>query len=158
MSAKSKKKLITPIHFNPSLIKRSKKSISFEVPGKPFAKQRPRSSKRGTIYTPQETINYENLIKYSYYQAIGELKFDTAIAASIEGIFSPPKSISNKKKQQMLEGKIPHTKKPDCDNMAKSCLDALNGIAYNDDAQINKLTISKRYGENSKLIVKIEEN
>lgn len=35
-------------------------------------------------------------------------------------------------------------KEPDCDNLAKSFLDGLNGIAYDDDRQVQKLTIEKR--------------
>ena len=58
----------------------------------------------------------------------------------------------------MLEGKIPHTKKPDCDNMGKICLDALNDVAYPDDANINKLLITKKYGENAKVRITIIEN
>ena len=58
----------------------------------------------------------------------------------------------------MEEGKIPHTKKPDCDNMGKICLDALNGVAYPDDAQINKLYISKKYGKDAKIRITIKEN
>jgi Holliday junction resolvase RusA-like endonuclease len=58
----------------------------------------------------------------------------------------------------MVNGEYPHTKKPDCDNMAKICLDALNGVAYHDDAQITNLIISKHYGENAKVKVTIKEN
>ena len=58
----------------------------------------------------------------------------------------------------MLEGKVPHTKKPDCDNMGKICLDALNEVAYPDDAAINKLWISKEYGDIAKVRITIIEN
>ena len=39
----------------------------------------------------------------------------------------------------------PHTKKPDIDNVAKSVLDALNGLAFDDDSLIHDLQIIKRY-------------
>jgi Holliday junction resolvase RusA-like endonuclease len=45
--------------------------------------------------------------------------------------------------------------KPDCDNIAKIVCDALNGIAYKDDSQIFDVKISKVYGVDEKLIVKI---
>ncbi|MEQ2712194.1 RusA family crossover junction endodeoxyribonuclease, partial [Hominisplanchenecus faecis] len=44
-------------------------------------------------------------------------------------------------------------KKPDSDNIAKVVLDALNGIAYHDDTQIIKLTITKAYKEEAYLSV-----
>ena len=37
------------------------------------------------------------------------------------------------------------TVKPDADKLARACLDALSGIAYEDDAQVCKLTIEKVY-------------
>ena len=36
--------------------------------------------------------------------------------------------------------------KPDCDNFAKICQDALNGIAFVDDAQIIDLRVTKGWG------------
>jgi Holliday junction resolvase RusA-like endonuclease len=42
--------------------------------------------------------------------------------------------------------------------MAKICLDALNGVAYTDHAIINRLNISKRYGEEPKVKILIYEN
>ena len=37
--------------------------VSFRVDGKPQAKQRPRFTRSGHVYTPSETTNYEKLIK-----------------------------------------------------------------------------------------------
>lgn len=42
---------------------------------------------------------------------------------------------------------------PDLDNVAKSVCDALNGVAYFDDAQICKLSIHKYYAKAPKIIV-----
>ena len=43
--------------------------------------------------------------------------------------------------------KIKPTRKPDLDNIAKSILDSLNGIAWQDDSQIVNIWISKHYDE-----------
>lgn len=40
--------------------------------------------------------------------------------------------------------RVPHEKKPDLDNLAKSVLDALNGIVWRDDAQVASLSMSKQ--------------
>ena len=37
----------------------------------------------------------------------------------------------------------PDTVKPDADNMAKAVLDALNGVAFDDDAQVVELHVTK---------------
>jgi Holliday junction resolvase RusA-like endonuclease len=137
-----------------------KRNVSCIIPGSPFAKQRPRASRRGrftTMYTPKETVNYENLVKYSYFEQNGSKKLDGPLKAEITGTFPVPKSVSKKKEQQMLNGEIRHTKKPDCDNMAKIVLDALNGIAFDDDSQITDLIVHKQYGESPNVEIELTE-
>ena len=152
--------VIVPISFDSSLINHN--FIMIDVPGEPFAKQRPRAAKKGryiTIYTPRETKQYEEKVRKVYdYMYHGYTKLEGSLTAKIEGHFSVPNSVSKKKQEEMLNGEIPHTKKPDCDNMGKVCLDALNGNAYPDDAAINKLYISKEYDTIAKVRITIIEN
>ena len=49
------------------------------------------------------------------------------------------------------------TVKPDCDNLAKSILDSLNGLAYQDDKQVVELSIKKYYAENAEVRVRLTE-
>ena len=134
----------------------------FTVYGIPKAKGRPRFAKRGkfiSTYTPQETVNYENLIKLSYQTEIEEKKFfKGAIKADICAIFPIPKSASKKNREKMIIGEIPYTKKPDADNIAKTILDAINNIAFDDDSQINELHVTKIYGEQPRVEVSLEDN
>jgi Holliday junction resolvase RusA-like endonuclease len=44
-----------------------------------------------------------------------------------------------------LSGKEKPTKKPDIDNIAKSHLDAMNGIVYKDDVQVIFISVKKIY-------------
>jgi len=46
---------------------------------------------------------------------------------------------------------------PDTDNIIKIVADALNGVAYRDDAQIVRVEASKFYGEKPRLFIRIEE-
>lgn len=150
------KKIIAPLIFQ-----EPNKEVKFVVPGKPFGKQRPRMSRRGkftTTYTPKETVEYENLVKISYYASNSDTKLKGAIKAEIRGVFPLPKSTSNKQKEKMLSGEIKYTKKLDCDNMAKCILDALNNIAYDDDSQIYELKVSKEYGENPRVEITLKED
>lgn len=147
------------ISFDNSLI--NHRSVYFDVPGDPFGKQRPRATKKGrfiTIYTPRETKEYEAKVEKYYNKLYKGTKLEGPISVEIKGIFEVAKSVSKAKTDKMLSGEIPHTKKPDCDNMAKSILDALNGVAYDDDAQITNLNISKEYGKESKAKILIKEN
>ncbi len=66
-----------------------------------------------------------------------------------------PKSWSKKKKAEHL-GKY-HAQKPDSDNYAKAVLDQLNGIYYNDDAQVSVLTVVKLWAVRGQINIKVEQ-
>lgn len=127
-----------------------------EIPGKPNGKQRPKMGKYG-IYTPKETVNYENYVKALFVQKYGQPALTGYIRAEITVYYEIPKSISKKRTEEMLKGKILPDKKPDCDNTAKIILDSLNKIAYNDDKQIVELIVVKRYAKMPKTNLKLIE-
>ena len=128
------------------------------IVGKVIGKQRPKFSNRGGFvktYTPDQTVNYENYVKMLWLQS-GQEKLTGNIKATIDADFLIPKSFS-KKKRNSLEGAY-CPKKPDCDNIAKSILDALNGIAYDDDSQIVELVVRKCYsGSGEGAVLTLEE-
>lgn len=134
-------------------------NMIFEVLGKPQGKGRPRFSTvngHAIAYTPAATKDYENAIRTVYQSQCGE-KFDGPVSVVITADFDIPKSTKASDKEAMLKGWISPTKKPDADNIAKIVLDALNGIAYNDDAQVVELTVRKRYSEIARITVQISE-
>lgn len=133
---------------------------SFEIKEKAIGKQRPRySSKTGRMYTPTKTSSFEEKVKWEFkskYNVKTELS-TKPFKAKITAIFEPPKSISKKKKDELLS-KVDYIKKPDADNIAKIILDSLNGLAYKDDSQVSALLVLKDYGLENKIIVELEEN
>ena len=113
------------------------KSICFTIPGKPQGKARARTfynpkTKGMSSMTPEKTVLYENLISTCYLQAAGEERFsdEDYLLVRIQAYFEPAKSVSKKKREEMLQGMILPAKKPDIDNIVKSVLDALNQVAY----------------------------
>lgn len=115
------------------------------VEGKIKGKARPRfNTKSGRAFTPVDTISYENWIKCCYREQ-SNIQLEGAIRARIEVYYKIPKSYSKKRVQSILDGKEHPCKKPDADNIVKIILDALNKIAYDDDAQVVELTVIKRY-------------
>ena len=96
--------------------------MKFIVWGKPKAKGRPRLSTYGGFaraYTPQETIEYENLIKLSYLQASETqepIEYDNPIVMTINAYYPIQKAVSKKKRAEMLNGVIRPCIKVDCDN------------------------------------------
>lgn len=118
----------------------------FKIHGKAQAKQRPRMGRSGVVYTPKETLVYENYVKmcYSDYARQFEwLPYENQVKAEIDVLVAVPKSDSKAKKKAKIEGVIRPTVKPDCDNLAKSILDSLNGLAYQDDKQVVELIVKK---------------
>lgn len=131
-------------------------NYKFEVIGKPTSKGRPRLGRYGT-YTDEKTVNYENLVKYSFLNKYKPELIEGAIKVKMLAIFEVPQSYSKKKRVTLLNTKCNYTHKPDVDNISKIILDSLNGLAYKDDSQITRLEIEKQYGEQAKVIVEIEE-
>ena len=132
--------------------------IEFEILGKPLGKARPRVTRKGFTYTPQKTVNYESLIRYTFQSKFPNHKpFEGYIEAEIKAIFDVPKSYSKKKTLELLNKSCNYDHKPDLDNIAKIVLDSLNGIAYKDDSQVTVLKVIKEYGEQAKIIVKLSE-
>ena len=132
----------------------------FKIPGKAQAKQRPRMGRSGIVYTPKETLIYENYVKmcYSdYAKQFGWLPYENQVRAEIEVLVAVPKSDSKTKKKAKIEGMIRPAVKPDCDNLAKSILDSLNGLAYQDDKQVVDLFVKKYYAENAEVRVRLTE-
>ena len=130
-------------------------SVSFEVWGKVRGKGRPRFTRGGHAYTPNGTRDYERAIREAYENAPMRPPepFSGPIAVCIMTYRQLPKSTP---KSVIRE---PDTHKPDADNVAKVVLDALNGVAWLDDAQVTSLTVIKldRMREPERLSVHITD-
>lgn len=121
--------------------------IEFEVVGKIQPKQRPRFKRCGGFiqtYTPQATLDYQRVVADAYIDKYGEMKLTGALIMEIDAFFNVPKSYSKKKRRE-LYGRPNVAHNGDIDNVAKSILDGLNGVAYDDDTIIYDLHIRKYY-------------
>lgn len=136
--------------------------VTFVVEGiKPYGKQSVRFTKKGFSYIPKETRDYQNIVKHSFLEqtTLQERKFlleQDNLSVDVVAMFSPPKSYSVTKKNRLLN--TPYNKKPDADNILKALLDAINGIAFTDDAVISRITINKIYKNVEGIIVVLKPN
>lgn len=133
--------------------------ISFTIPGKPVGKGRPRFQRAGNYvrtYTPDATASYENLVKLCW-QAGGHPKLSGEIHARIAAYFPIPKSTPKKRRADMEAGRVGCATKPDADNLAKCVLDALNGLAYDDDSSVTRLEVRKLYSTEPRCEVRLTE-
>lgn len=138
------------------------KQIRFTIPGVPFGKQRPKFSRAGNYvktYTPDETVNYENLVKWYYQQAAKGFMFpkEAMLDVRILAYYEIPKSASKKKQKQMLENTVRPAKKPDWDNIGKVVCDSLNNIAYKDDSAVVDAQVRKFYSDKPRVEVIIRQ-
>lgn len=136
-------------------------TIEFVVEGQPQGKQRPKFKRMRsyvTTYTPQKTKSYEEKVKKSYMEQVGDYKFsDVPIEVHITAYFEITKSFSKIKKEYAIQNIIKPIKKPDIDNICKVLLDGLNGVAYDDDKVVTDLIIRKRYSYEPRVEIRIKE-
>lgn len=123
-------------------------SAKFTVYGEPVAKARPRVV-NGHAYTPSKTKCHEAKIALVYKTTYHGEKFDVGVPLRLEADFYRmiPKSARKKDREAMIAGTIRPTVKADVDNYAKTVMDALLKVAYEDDNQVVELVCRKFYAE-----------
>lgn len=130
--------------------------IRLTIPGEPMGKARPRMTKRGFVYTPKKTVNYETLIKelfiikYPNFQPI-----EGPVRMNLSAWLKMPKT-SKRKTEAMESGEIRPTKKPDISNILKICEDALSSLAFFDDKQIVEVEVKKWFSNRPRVELEIE--
>lgn len=124
------------------------KKTELFFPFEPVPKGRPRFTRTGHAYTPKTTQDYEKKIA-EYYKSQTDDFYDSAIKIKLIFNMPIPKSTTKKNRMLIMANEIKYIKKPDTDNLCKAFTDALNGIAYQDDCLITKLTIEKRYASDN---------
>lgn len=122
---------------------------------KPIPKARPRLYK-GKAYTPKKTHDYEELISSSYLIQSNKDFGESFIKIKMLFEFEVPKSYSTKKRSEALKGVLRPTKN-DIDNLIKSVLDGLNGVAFKDDRQVFVIEAEKKFAEQNCITITIQD-
>ena len=121
------------------------KKMEIFFPFEPVPKGRPRFTRAGHAYTPKTTLDYEKKVR-EYFKSHLDDYFENAIKVRLVFNMPIPQSVSKKKHEMMATGIIKCTKhNGDVDNLAKAVIDSLNGVAFDDDCLITRLTIIKQY-------------
>jgi Holliday junction resolvase RusA-like endonuclease len=112
------------------LVVSERQTLEVVIVGKPVSKARPRFG-RGRAYTPKTTVDAEKAVRVAYWQSSVDqfgrvVMFDGDITINL--VFG-----------------LGDRRRRDWDNLAKLVCDALNGIAYRDDAQIHRAVVDKLY-------------
>lgn len=115
------------------------------IQGEPVPKARPRMMKTGHVYTPRATETAELVIRARWREAHGSEPTTAPVKVCIIFTYRAPKSWPKWKRLQAEGNRLPKITKPDADNLVKTVLDALNGLAYKDDSQVYSVIARKCY-------------
>lgn len=130
-------------------------ATTFSVPGEPVPQPRPRVSTRGGFaraYVPAKhpVHAYRQSLAAAARDA-GVTRTDEPLSVVIDAVFVRPKSHLRKSGVKPDAPKLP---RPDVDNIAKACLDALQDV-IGDDTCVARLVIEKSYGTEARTTVRI---
>lgn len=126
------------------------RTIQFTIPGEAVPFARAGGGKNVPRFTPAKQRNAMGTVKLFCQNAMrGAPPIDGAVELAISAFYLRPKS-----KRQASEWK---TSRPDADNISKLIKDALNTVAWRDDAQVCSLHVWKAYGDIARVVVRIRE-
>lgn len=136
-------------------------SFIFAVPGEPRGKGRPRAfaykpkgrpHHRAGLYADVKTVTYEAKVAGAFAAAFPdwEAPLEAEVELEVEAFTVPARSTPKGRLREMLATLRRPTRKPDAPNITCAVADALNGIAYHDDAQIVKQTCVKTFSERAR--------
>lgn len=130
-------------------------AFSFFVPGDVVPWARAGGGKTAVRFTPAKQRNYAAVLKTLCADAMhGGAPLTGPVELRLIAVYPWPKSMTPKKRA--APGAKWRTSRPDIDNIGKLIGDALNKIAWLDDAQIAVSRALKRYGDNPGLQVEVE--
>lgn len=111
--------------------------------GPVLGQDRPRFNRRtGRAYEKMKMKDAKTAIAKAWRDQVSGEPIGGPVSVYIDAYKPIPKSVKQEREW---------TVKPDADNIAKLVLDALNGIAFVDDANVVRLTIEKHRQERSTL-------
>ena len=127
-------------------------TISFFAAGLPKAQPRPRAFAMGgkaRVYNPATAEGWKSAIAVAAQDHIPPVPLECPVVVSEIFLMPRPKRLMRKKDPDL---RIPHTAKPDRDNLDKAVLDALTTLGFwRDDSQVWSGTVSKMYHAKSEV-------
>lgn len=120
-------------------------SMTLVIDGKPVPKMRPRLTRRGICYDPQEADKrkWKVLILKSLESTGWEKAKTEPLEISLDFGMQIPASLPKKARDRLVGAY--HCKRPDIDNLVKFVLDCMISTVYDDDSIIYSMSAVKHY-------------
>jgi crossover junction endodeoxyribonuclease RusA len=119
-------------------------SYSFVVLGKPITQGSKRYVGNGRMIDPPALQPWRDAISWHARRARPD-DWPTDVAYTVHATFSFQRPMSRKEGSR-------HVIAPDLDKLVRAVLDAMTGITYRDDGQVDRIVARKTYGEPGALI------
>ncbi len=135
--------------------------MQFTIDGKPYGQPRARAVRRGNgvaFYDPATAKAFKQRVRKAYLDVAGEhvpIPHHIPITVGIYAHFKPPSKCRKAERERLILDNAACTMRPDADNIAKAVLDALNELAYEDDAQVVSLIVWKCFDAEPRTIVTV---
>jgi Holliday junction resolvase RusA-like endonuclease len=125
------------------------RTIAFTIPGEAVPFARAGGGKNVPRFTPKKQRDAMGVVKLFCQRAMqGAVPIQGPVELSIAAYYLRPKA---RKDGQWKSSR------PDADNISKLIKDALNTVAWRDDAQVCSLHVWKRYDDTARVSVRIVE-
>lgn len=104
------------------------------------AKERPRMTKTGRVYTAKETRQFEaSVAAWARKLKVPKLRYPIAVTLRMYENSPLPLTV------ELSRVGLTYNEQGDIDNLAKAILDGMNRIMYKDDKQIAKLSLERAF-------------
>lgn len=134
--------------------------VKIEIPGEPVPCARPRLSAAGGFVRVHDSQHKRKaaikaLARVEWNRQLQGKPLDGPVTIGMTFYCSPPSGLSMCNRNLHAWGVMSNASKPDCDNLSKTYMDVLNGLAYHDDRQVIALNCRKRYSLTPKTEIEI---
>lgn len=98
---------------------------------------------RARVFTPDTAEEWKGRVARCSEKWLPPAPIELPVALSLTFFMPRPKALMT---ARAPDGFVPHVGRPDCDNLAKSVLDAMTQCGWwRDDSQVYQLQVCKRY-------------
>jgi len=101
---------------------------------------------RAGLKDPETSRDWKNYVRLCVAQDFPGAPLREPVALDLVFYLPIPKGFSRKRRKAAIAGELLPTGRPDIDNLAKAVLDALLGVAIEDDRLVVALSAAKLYG------------